>query len=71
MVILIIECTDVVCRVPYIVLSLRLSILYLRTCVGLGYGIYRIIFLTQDLDFLRFTHLSIALAKNFRGRIYL
>jgi hypothetical protein len=38
MVILIIKCTDVVCRVPYIVLSHRLSILYLRTCVGLGYG---------------------------------
>jgi hypothetical protein len=38
MVILIIKCTDVICRVPYIVLSHRLSILYLRTCVGLGYG---------------------------------
>ncbi len=38
MVILIIECTDAVCRVPYTVLSHRLSILYPRTCVGLGYG---------------------------------
>jgi len=38
MVILLIECTDAVCRVPYIVLSHRLSILYPRTCVGLGYG---------------------------------
>jgi len=38
MVILLIECTDVVCRVPYIALSHRLSILYPRTCVGLGYG---------------------------------
>lgn len=27
-----------ICRVPLQVLSLRLSILYLRTCVGLGYG---------------------------------
>jgi len=71
MVILIIECTDVVCRVPYIVLSHRLSILYLRTCVGLGYGkkiltaaptncsgAACIIFLAQlILDFLQFTHL--------------
>lgn len=38
MVILLIECTDAFCRVPYIVLSHRLSILYPRTCVGLGYG---------------------------------
>jgi len=37
-IVLIIECTDAICRVPYTVLSLRLSILYLRTCVGLGYG---------------------------------
>jgi len=27
-----------ICRVPLQALSLRLSILYLRTCVGLGYG---------------------------------
>jgi len=27
-----------VCRVPSHTLALRLSILYLRTCVGLGYG---------------------------------
>lgn len=26
------------CRVPLQALSLRLSILYQRTCVGLGYG---------------------------------
>ena len=26
------------CRVPLQLLALRLSILYLRTCVGLGYG---------------------------------
>jgi hypothetical protein len=63
MVILIIKCTDVVCRVPYIVLSHRLSILYLRTCVGLGYGNKKkffssIVFLAQlNLDFLLFTHL--------------
>ena len=59
MVILIIECTDVVCRVPYIVLSHRLSILYLRTCVGLGYGMLPHYFLGPvSLDFLRFTHRS-------------
>ena len=50
-----------ICRVPLQVLSLRLSILYLRTCVGLGYGSYNdILFLvleglstlnSSDLDF--------------------
>jgi hypothetical protein len=49
-VILIIERTDEVCRVPYPVLSLRLSILYLRTCVGLGYGNNYIVFLVILLD---------------------
>jgi len=34
-----------ICRVPLQVLSLRLSILYLRTCVGLGYGRKCILFL--------------------------
>ena len=39
MVILLVKLTDVFCLVPYTVVSHRLSILYPRTCVGLGYGI--------------------------------
>jgi len=58
MVILIIECTDVVCRVPYIVLSHRLSILYLRTCVGLGYGKNSYYFLGPVNTGLSITHSS-------------
>jgi len=40
------------CRVPLQVLSLRLSILYLRTCDGLGYGSYNdILFLVLGRTF--------------------
>ena len=35
---LIVKLMRTTCRVPLQLLALRLSILYLRTCVGLGYG---------------------------------
>jgi len=34
-----VELIEAICRVPWRALSLRLSILYLRTSVGLKYGI--------------------------------
>jgi hypothetical protein len=69
LVVLIIECTHAICRVPYLVLSLRLSILYLRTCVGLGYGNKCIVFLNQyKLAFLHITHQITTLVITLRGR---
>jgi len=60
---LLIKCKEAFCRVPYAVLSQRLSILYLNTCVGLGYGNYRIIFQTVTIvsSCLRHTHQLIAI----------
>jgi len=47
MVVLIFDCPDAVCRVHCDVVTLHLIILYLRTCVGLGYGNEQIHFLNQ------------------------
>lgn len=47
MAILIVKLTDTICRVPSQALSLRLSILYLRTCVGLRYGYSYILLLDR------------------------
>jgi len=65
MVLHIVKLMKTTCRVPLQVLSLRLSILYLRTFVGLGYGSYsNIIFLvlSYTLDFLYYTHQTEAFA---------
>ena len=34
------EVTDAICLVPSTLFTLRLSMLYLSTSVGLGYGLY-------------------------------
>jgi hypothetical protein len=53
-----------ICRVPLQVLSLRLSILYLRTCVGLGYGSNNnIIFLVRHLLVIRVLNIRKAKIK--------
>jgi hypothetical protein len=50
---LIVKLLRTTCRVPLQLLALRLSILYLRTCVGLGYGSLNIKILSYSKLFIK------------------
>jgi len=59
-----------ICRVPLQALSLRLSILYLRTCVGLGYGNKYLISKCLLFSWSNFSKTSFFKEKDFLGKTH-